>query len=423
MKKGFFFGLTTLLLVVMFILAGCASTDKKGDDFAVDAYTHASQSADLNAGSLTGGPGAGNKTILTGAAYDNAIRFLEDSSHYLYVQKDLRYFPSKKYPNGFDENWRSPVNGRVYRGPYWDVLSRSVDWLSINPNGSVNTSLGSYWGIVGPNKDSKMLADKNNVYGYIPSGKHQVFSYNSSGQMVNNWIERKRGTFVIDAGLAHYYGVTGAQHLFIEVKLNHYHKRVVTPEEFYDGLLPESWSMGVNGRWRAYAAENGKPYYDFDGYWALTDAERAAYCAQAKKDPVIVDILENTGGYFWFDIMQIVKSGDLIGFEYESSQGKINCIDQDHDGLLDKYEDYLSGGKQAHRGIQVQIPEGHTASDYIISYNSRNRVQPNASQLRFPAEAFTFNWYEGWWWDRGNRLSPDGKLQPIKADGSPYTGR
>jgi hypothetical protein len=406
----------------MFTLGGCENaTSSKGLDDFPDTYTHASQSPDPNAGSLTGGPGSGNKTVLTGAAFDNAIRFLEDSSHYLYVQKDLNYFPSKKYANGFDETWRSPVNDRVYRGPYWDVLSRSVDWLSINPNGAVSVSLGSYWGLVSPERASKLTAagQINNVHGYIPSDKPQVFSYNSSGQMVNNWIERKRGTFAIDGSLAHYYGLTGAQHLFIEVKLNHYEKRSVTPEEFYDGLIPESWSMGVHGQWNGYATENGKPYYDFAGYWALTDAERATYCAQAENDPVVMDILTNTGGYFWFDIIQIVKLGDLIGFEYESSQGKINAIDQDHDGFLDKYEDYLAGGKQASRNITVQIPDGKTASDYIISYNSQNAEGPNENQLRMPTEAFAFNWREGWWW---NWFNP-GPLQPVQADGSPYTGQ
>jgi hypothetical protein len=111
--------------------------------------------------------------------------------------------------------------------------------------------------------------------------------------------------------------------------------------------------------------------------------------------------------------------GDLIGFEYESSQGKINGIDQDHDGWLDKYEDYLPGGKQASRNITVQIPDGKTASDYIISYNSQNAEGPNANQLRMPTEAFAFNWREGWWWDW---FSP-GPLKAVKADGTPYTGQ
>jgi len=402
MKKRFFFGFTTLLLVVMFILGGCKSTDNS----LIDTYTHASR------GNALTQPGVANKVILEGQALSGALRYLEDVSHYLYTWKDLPAFKAAKYPNGFDEDWRSSVNGRVYRGPYYDPLTRSICWLTVNPNGSVNTSLGSYWGVVGPNKQLPAVE----AYGYIPSNNYQAFSYMSSGESVQNWIERKRGTMAIDGSLAQYYGLTGAQQLFIEVKLNHYVPRSVTPEEFYNGLIPESWSMGVNGEWSGYATDNGKPYYDFAGYWALTEEQQTAYCAQAAADPAVMEILTDTGGYFWFDIMQIVKVGDLIGFEYESSQGKINGIDQDHDGYLDKYSDYQAGGKFASKNITVQIPDGKTASDYIISYNSQNVVGPNANQLRMPTAAFTYNWNDGWWWDW---FSP-GPLIPRKADGSVY---
>ncbi len=64
--------------------------------------------------------------------------------------------------------------------------------------------------------------------------------------MTQNWKERKRGTFAIDASLAEYYGIEGNGGLLVEVALNHYTDVVVTPEQYYDGLLPESWSMGTN---------------------------------------------------------------------------------------------------------------------------------------------------------------------------------
>jgi hypothetical protein len=328
-------------------------------------------------------PNALSKEVLTGQKLNNALKFLEDSSHYLYVQKDLQYFPAyAKYTNGFDENWRSPVNGRVYRGPYYDPLTRSICWLSINPNGAVSVSLGSYWGLVPPGKD--LPADE--AHGFIKSDdKYQIFSYNSSGQMTQNWIERKRGTFAIDGSLADHYGVPGARYLFVEVKLNHYEKRVVTPEEFYEGLLPESWSMGVNGQW----AFHDSSFLTFADYWSKSAEERAAYIAQVNNDPVVTDILANTGGYFWFDIMQIVGVADLIGFEYESENGKVNGIDMDHNGLLDKY------------------PADHptNAGELILSGGPR----------RVPEYALYLNYNEPWWFD--NRTIP-GTIRAVYANGA-----
>jgi hypothetical protein len=295
----------------------------------------------------------------------------------LYTQKDLQYFPAyAKYPNGFDEDWRSSVNGRVYRGPYYDPLSRSVCWLSINPNGAVSVSLGSYWGLVPPNKELPV----DEAHGFIKSDKPQIFSYNSTGQMTQNWIERKRGTFAIDGSLAEHYGVPGARYFFVEVKLNHYEKRVVTPEEFYEGLIPESWSMGVNGQWAFHDSE----FLSFVDYWKLSEAERAAYIAKANNDPVVKEILANTGGYFWFDILQIVSVADLIGFEYESENGKVNGIDQDHDGFLDKDE-------------------------------NGNLILTNFDNLRVPEYALYLNYNDAWWFD--NRTVP-GTIRVVYADGT-----
>ena len=90
-----------------------------------DTYTHATA--------------ASSKEMLTGEALDAALQFLADSSHYLYINRATPYYGNyTQFPEtGFDTEWRSPVNGRVYRGPYYDPISRSVNWLSTNPNGSI----------------------------------------------------------------------------------------------------------------------------------------------------------------------------------------------------------------------------------------------------------------------------------------------
>jgi predicted small secreted protein len=376
-KHGICFGLIVILVTIMFALAGCDNGTTSGaglDDFP-DAYSHATNFPAMS------NPGALSKEILTGEKHTNALKFLEDSSHYIYTQKDLQYFKDYvHYENGFDEDWRSSVNGRVYRGPYYDPLSRSVCWLSINPNGAVSVSLGSYWALIPPGKD--LPADE--AHGYVKSDKPQIMSYNSTGQMTQNWIERHRGTFAIDASLAEHYGVPGARYFFVEVKLNHYEKRVVTPQEFYDGLIPESWSMGVNGQW----AFNDSEFLSFDDFWGKSEKERAEYIAKANDDPVVREILANTGGYFWFDIMQIVSVADLIGFEYESENGKVNGIDVNHDGYLDKY------------------PAGHAQAGELILSGGPRRV---------PEYALYLNYNDAWWFD--NRSVP-GTIRVVYADGT-----
>ncbi len=372
MRKNFFFGLTTLLVIALFALAGCVSTG--GSTADVDTYTHASAMP-------MGMSGFPDKTPLAGAKLQGAYDFLVDSSHYSYTQKDLPSFNSVKYPHGFDENWRSKLNGRVYRGPYYDPLSRSVDWLSINPNGTVDVSLGSYWGMVPPNKDLPV----SEFPGYQKSSKYQIFSYNSSGQMTQNWKERKRGTFAIDASLAEYYGIEGNGVLLVEVALNHYTDVVVTPEQYYDGLLPESWSMGTNFGLKAIDPS----YPTWQEFWKLSEAQRKDVLAKMNGDAKVKELLATRGSYFWFDILQIVSVTNLIGFEFESANGKVNGIDKDHDGFLDKY------------------PAGHEkAGQPIIS---------KMSNLRVPEYSLYLNFNDGWWYDR---WSTPGQIKVVYADGT-----
>jgi hypothetical protein len=374
MRKRLFPCFTALILVFAFVMGSCQSS---GGSY-VDTYTHASTGTALTQ------PGVANKKVLEGAEYQAALNFLVDSSHYMYEWKDTPTFQSTKYPHGFDENWRSPANGRVYRGPYYDPLCRSVAWLTVNPNGSVNTSLGSYWGMLPPNKE--LPADLVKPYGFVKKNQYQAFSIMGGGESVQNWINRKRGTLAIDGSLAEYYGVPGARHLFIEVKLDHWVERAATPEEYYDGLLPETISWGVTARWADHDPASFKPIPE---YWKLSEAERADYIAKAKADPAVMDILTHTGGfYLWFDVMQIVNITDLIGFEYESSQGKVNGIDMDHDGYLDKY------------------PAGHEKAGQLIL---------SGGTWRAPEYALYLNYNDPWWMDY---TSTPGAVTPIYGDRS-----
>ena len=76
-----------------------------------DAYSHATD--------------ASSKEVLSGEQLDEALQFLMDSSHYWYINRATPYYGNfTKYPEtGFDTQWRSPVNGRGYRGPYYDPLT------------------------------------------------------------------------------------------------------------------------------------------------------------------------------------------------------------------------------------------------------------------------------------------------------------
>ena len=132
-----------------------------------DAYSHATD--------------ASSKEVLSGEQLDEALQFLMDSSHYWYINRATPYYGNfTKYPEtGFDTQWRSPVNGRGYRGPYYDPLTRSVNWLSTNPNGGINSSVGSYWACIAPNTD--LTIENNEVQGYEKSDKWQMISVMSPG--------------------------------------------------------------------------------------------------------------------------------------------------------------------------------------------------------------------------------------------------
>ena len=100
-----------------------------------------------------------------------------------------------------------PVNGRGYRGPYYDPLTRSVNWLSTNPNGGINSSVG----LTGLHRaEHRSDHRKQRGSGYEKLDKWQMISVMSPGQTVDNYIRNGRGSFYIDASLASNYGIDPA---------------------------------------------------------------------------------------------------------------------------------------------------------------------------------------------------------------------
>ncbi|MCL2380961.1 MAG: hypothetical protein FWC64_05130 [Treponema sp.] len=397
-KKAISFGFI-VLLAVMFTLAGCdnGTTTRYVYDmnrlFPNDTYTHAT--------------GAGSKNILTGTGLDAARRFLMAHQHYGYIDMGLPAitFMTPARDEVFNPAWRAPFNNRVYRGPFFDPIIRSVNWLTINPNGAINNSLGSYWMIVPPNTPLRetpvpagqhpmtagLYIPNNEVQGYQMANVWQLATSMAPGQSVTNFIERRRGTFAIDAALfghpagnfttpgvaAAAGGVTRGwqdrNHLFVEVRLRNYSHRLVTAYQMYRGWLPTTTTGVAVGRWQtvsgwgadaitaeAIAATGvaraqlgpARSLAQFWGeaagagtgvgaaHWNLNNqAERDAFIARAEADwariapakaGAIVDM--------WFDIMQIVNVTQELGFDYEMPSGAVNgLIREPHYGLICRF--------------------------------------------------------------------------------------
>lgn len=359
-----------------------------------DAYSHATD--------------ASSKEVLSGEQLDEALQFLMDSSHYWYINRATPYYGNfTKYPEtGFDTQWRSPVNGRGYRGPYYDPLTRSVNWLSTNPNGGINSSVGSYWACIAPNTD--LTIENNEVQGYEKSDKWQMISVMSPGQTVDNYIRNGRGSFYIDASLASNYGIDPAWEyrniLMVEVELDHYVPRACTPQEYYDGELPTTSSWLLAGRMAAL--ENWKDkFLSIPQYWGCatgdaaaknltTDEERAAYIETLNADPDVIEAMTGVCYYMHFNILQIVNNKQELGFDFEQASGKVNAIDMDHDGLLDRY------------------PEGSDKAGQLILQN--------ADAAMLPDWAYALNQDLDWWVSgTGDLINAEGKkLVGANADGS-----
>ena len=379
-------------------LVGTAGAEEAAQADLPDTYTHATA--------------ANSKEILSGEQYDQALQFLAASSHYLYVNRATPYYGNyTEFPlTGFDTAWRSPLNGRNYRGPYYDPISRSVIWLTANQNGAVNISVGSYWGAIPPNTDLKI--EHHELEDYEPSDKWTIVSYQAPGQTIENFIRNGRGSFCIDASLLSEYGVddgwgyaatnlpnswTHRNVLNVEVKLRNYKRRQVTPKEYYDGEMPTTISWAVAGTWGAvegWGADAGENQFrSIPQFWGCaegsdaelnlnSDEEREAYLKRANEDEALNEALKNSMIYLYFDIMQIVNIKQEIGFDFEQGSGKINGLDMDGDGLLDRDEN----------------------GELII----QNAYGENAKLL--PDWAYDLNFKQGWWVaGSGDLINDEGK--------------
>ena len=359
-----------------------------------DTYTHA-----------TGGT---SKENLSGDALDAAMQFLVDVSHYWYINRATPYYGNTTlYPEtGFDTEWRSPVNGRVYRGPYYDALTRSVNWLTTNPNGSVNSSVGSYWACIAPNTD--LVIENNECQGYEKKDNYQMICVMSPGQTVDNFIRNGRGSMYIDASLASEYGLDAAWEyrniLMVEVELDHYVPRYCSPEEYYNGEIPTTSTWLLAGRWAALEGWNGdegdEVFLSIPQYWGCatgdaaaynlyTDEERAAYIAKCEADPDVVEACTGVCYYMHFNVLQVINNLQELGFDFEQASGKVNAIDMDHDGMLDKDE------------------------------NGELIVQNMASAM-LPSWAYELNQDLDWWISgTGDLINSEGKkLVGARADGT-----
>lgn len=403
-KRGILLGLIVLLVVitsaVTFLVTKNAVTTVSGAETTSatlpDTYAHATSSS--------------SKKVLTGEELENALQFLADSSHYLYINRATPYYGNYHlFPEtGFDTGWRSPVNGRGYRGPYNDPITRSVNWLTTNPNGSSNSSIGSYWACLPPNTELEL--NNNELQGYSVQPDWQIVSYMAPGQTVNNFIRNGRGSFLIDAALVSNYGLPNAwknrNMLNVEVKLRNYVPRVVTPQQYYDGGLPTTSSWLVPPRWLAVpgwgpdAGDN--QFRTVAQFWGVatgddaalnftTDEERTAYIERANADPVLLEALTGCVIDLHFDIVQIVNVTQELGFDFEQGSGKVNGIDKDGDGLLDRY------------------PEGHKEAGELILQNAYG-------VKLLPTWAYGLNFNLDWW------VAADGSGDLFNSQGMKIVG-
>jgi hypothetical protein len=347
-KRHGIFGFTVIILAVMFTLIGCenGTTDtKEWDEFFVDTYTHASQQYAIAA--LPGTGAVLSKTILEGDDYNAAVQFIHDYSHYLYVERNATgffgwpYFKTDEDKAKYNTNWRSAIGGaKPYGAPAGDPACREVKVLSINPNGSITASHGSYWGMALPEDNERLKnLDISNAYGWEPSDKPQPFIYFSHGQTTQNLIDRHRGTLAIDARGSEKkpYSIERARYFFVEVKLRSYEQRRPGPEGLYDGMYPGGNAMSFR---ELMTQATGKTLLSAAEFWGVatpspwapdvpvhnlaSDEERAAYIAELKADADVMKVFASYGpDYLWFDIMQITMVSEDLNWQFTDIPGYV----------------------------------------------------------------------------------------------------
>jgi hypothetical protein len=347
-RHGIFFGVIVILITVMFTLAGCdnGTTSTGVNDFP-DTYTHASHQYAIAA--LPGTGAVLSKTILTGTEYDAAVQFIHDHSHYLYVERNTRgagpfihpFYTLEPYASEpwAGRTWVSAITGYEYVAPAGDPRCREVKVLSINPNGSITASHGSYWGLALGGQDLSDL-DITNAYGWKYSDKPQPFIYFSHGQTTQNLIDRHRGTMAIDARGSELpaYDIDRARYFFVEVKLRSYDQRRWGAKGLFDGMYPGGNAMSL----RELMTQDAETLLTAAEYWGvatnidpnlaawfglasnnlLTDEARAAYIAELEANTAVQKVFQSYGpDYLWFDIMQITKVSEDLGWTFSDIPG------------------------------------------------------------------------------------------------------
>ena len=120
-----------------------------------------------------------------------------------------------------------------------------------------------------------------------------------------------------------------------------------------------------------------------------TDEERAAYIERANNDPAVMEALTGCINYMHFEITQVLNIVQECGFDFEQASGKVNGIDMDHDGFLDRDE-----------------------NGELILQNYENHVLPDF--------AYELDQNLGWWYDGANIIDEHGqKIVGANEDGTP----
>ena len=109
-----------------------------------------------------------------------------------------------------------------------------------------------------------------------------------------------------------------------------------------------------------------------------------------------MDALGGLFCYLYFDVMQVINIEQEIGLDFEQGSGKVNGIDMNGDGLLDKY------------------PEG---SDHAGELILQNAYGVESARL-LPDRAYSLDFNLDWWVTTG----ADGEVVLINSDGKRLIG-
>jgi len=333
-RKGIFFGFIALF-AMMFAFVGCdnsTNVTRVAWEDMPDDYTHASYHWAIGAPIPGAGP-INSKAILSGDAYDRALQFLVRSSHYLFLERNMWMGGAGPFHHPLsDPYWRSAINGRPYAFPNANpaaTLKRYAVILSINPNGSINASLGAYWGIAMPDNDLSDV-EVTNAHGWTPSTNPQAFMYFGISQTTTNIRDRQRATIVVDArGLGDFavppeelaagqVDLRRVRYIFMEVRLRSQVRRTINFPDFFAGLVPGGAALSFRSMLNN---EIQFPLMTHAAFHALSAAEQAEYLASI---PAEAQVIANRFGtdFQWFDIMQLVAvSENLRLFDGQTATG------------------------------------------------------------------------------------------------------